>query len=334
MLIDVQPEQAAEVRALLESQQTRIIQTAPMVSMRIEALKGELVTDLVKDPESNVPGWTLRRDFRSTYRENLTSSEKLTKGEWIPRVENYDFETPAPVSLEEGMAKDLSLDIGDTFVMDVQGLSLTMKVTSLREVDWGNLGLNFFMVFPEGIFEESLAFYVYTAFVEDSTKSGRLQTELTKSFPNLSVVDLTLIVKALQEILDKVALAIQFMAGFTVLTGILILMATLISGRGERLRQMALLRTLGASNAHVWRILSSEYLALGFLASLVGVILALVAFWPLATFVFDSPFSVNVGVLLVAVVVSSLATLVLGLALSRGITTAPPLEVIRQQDLA
>ncbi len=334
VLIDVQPEQAAEVRALLESQQTRIIQTAPMVSMRIEALKGELVTDLVKDPESNVPGWTLRRDFRSTYRENLTSSEKLTKGEWIPRVENYDFETPAPVSLEEGMAKDLSLDIGDTFVMDVQGLSLTMKVTSLREVDWGNLGLNFFMVFPEGIFEESLAFYVYTAFVEDSTKSGRLQTELTKSFPNLSVVDLTLIVKALQEILDKVALAIQFMAGFTVLTGILILMATLISGRGERLRQMALLRTLGASNAHVWRILSSEYLALGFLASLVGVILALVAFWPLATFVFDSPFSVNVGVLLVAVVVSSLATLVLGLALSRGITTAPPLEVIRQQDLA
>ena len=140
--------------------------------------------------------------------------------------------------------------------------------------------------------------------------------------------------KALQDILDKVALAIRFMAGFTVVTGILILMATLISGRGERLRQMALLRTLGASNAHVWRILSSEYLALGFLASLVGVVLALAAFWPLAIFVFDSPFSIDVGVLFVAVVLSSLATLALGLALSRGITTAPPLEVVRQQDLA
>lgn len=334
VLIDVQPDQAAKVRALLAKEETTVIQTAPMVSMRIEAIKGQLVTDLVKNPKAKVPGWTLRRDFRSTYRSNLTSSEKLIEGVWVERVDNYDFETPAPVSLEEGIAKELGLVVGDTFTMDVQGLSLEMKVMSLREVDWSNLGLNFFMVFPEGIFEEELAFYVYTAFVEDSTKSGRLQTEITKAFPNLSVVDLTLIVKALQDILDKVALAIRFMAGFTVVTGILILMATLISGRGERLRQMALLRTLGASNAHVWRILSSEYLALGFLASLVGVVLALAAFWPLAIFVFDSPFSIDVGVLFVAVVVSSLATLALGLALSRGITTAPPIEVVRQQDLA
>ena len=334
VLIDVQPDQAEDLRALLAEQETKIIQAAPMISMRIEAIKGELVTDLVKNPESDVPGWTLRRDFRSTYRSSLTSSEKLVAGEWVERVENFDFETPVPVSLEMGIAKDLGLNLGDTITMDVETIPIQMKVTSLREVDWGSLGLNFFMVFPEGVFDEALAFFVYTAFVDDPGRSASLQTEIAKAFPNLSVVDLTLIVKALQDILDKVALAIRFMAGFTVVTGILILMATLISGRGERLRQMALLRTMGASNTHVWRILSSEYLALGFLASLVGVVLALAAFWPLATFVFDSPFSVDVGVLFVAIGVSSLATLVLGLALSRGITTAPPLEVVRQQDMA
>ena len=138
----------------------------------------------------------------------------------------------------------------------------------------------------------------------------------------------------MQDILDKVAMAIRFMAGFTVLTGILILVATLISGRGERLRQMALLRTLGASDGQVWRILSSEYLALGLLASLVGIGLALLAFWPLATGVFDAPFSVDLRVLIAALGLSSATTLVLGLLLSRGITTAPPLEVLREQDLA
>ncbi len=334
ILIDVQPDQAGDVRRLLRREDTEVIQSAPMVSMRIESIKGRTVQELVNDPESKVPGWTLRRDFRSTYRSELDTSEKLLRGQWVPRVENYDFESPAPVSLEEGMAKDLQLDVGDTFVMHVQGVPLTMVVANIREVDWGTLGLNFFMVFPEGIFEEALAFYVYTTFIDDPAKSGRLQTELTKAFPNLSVIDLTLIVRALQDILDKVSLAIRFMAGFTILTGILILVATLISGRAERLQQMAFLRTLGASNGQIWRILGSEYTALGFLAALVGVALALLAFWPLAYFTFDSPLQFDPAVLILSVFFCSAATLLIGLLLSRGITTAPPLETVRQGDLS
>ncbi|MFT4641212.1 MAG: putative ABC transport system permease protein [Verrucomicrobiales bacterium] len=334
VLVDVQPDQAEDVQALLRQENIKIIQTAPMISMRIEAIKGQSVQELVKDPDSDVPGWVLRRDFRSTYRADLSDSEELVKGQWVSRVENFDIESAVPVSLEEGIAKDLQLGIGDTFVMDVQGLPLTMKVTNLRKVDWGSLGLNFFMVFPEGVFEEVLAFNVYTAFVEDATASGRLQTKLTTEFPNISVIDLTLIITALQDILDKVSLAIRFMAGFTILTGILILIAALISGRSERLQQMAFLRTLGASNGQIWRILSSEYAALGFLASLVAVGLALLAFWPMAIFVFDAPLRINVSVVGLAILLSSAVTLLLGLLLSRGITSIPPLEVIRQQDIA
>lgn len=334
VLVDVQPDQAEGVRALLTEQQTEIIQSAPMVSMRIESIKGRSVADLVKDPDADVPGWTVRRDFRSTYRAHLDSSEKLIQGQWIARVDNYDFESPAPVSLEEEIAKDLGLTIGDTFTMNVQGLSLPMKVVNLREVDWGNLGLNFFMVFPEGIFEEALAFFVYTAYVPDPAQSGRLQTELAKAYPSISVIDLTLIIRALQDILDKVALAIRFMAAFTILTGILILIATLISGRTERIQQMAFLRTLGASNKQIWRILASEYAALGALATLIGIGLALLAFWPLSMKVFDASFHVPLGIIASALAIGSLATLCIGLLLSRGLTTAPPLETVRREEMS
>lgn len=334
ILVDVQPDQSEAVRALLQEEQVEVLQSAPMVSMRIESIKGRSIAELVKDESADIPGWTLRRDFRSTYRAELDDSETLLRGEWISRVDNYDFSAPAPVSLEEGMAKDLKLDLGDTFTMDVQGLSVPMRVASIREVDWGTLGLNFFMVFPEGIFEEALAFYVYTAFVEDPSQSGRLQSEITKAFPNLSVIDLTLIMRSLQDILDKVSIAIRFMAAFTILTGILILLATLLSGRAERLQQMALLRTLGASNSQIWRILSSEYAMLGFLSAAVGVTLSLLAFWPLAYHVFEAPFSIDLRILGLAIGISALATWILGILLSRGITRVPPLQATRDPSIS
>ena len=330
-LIDVQPDQRQGVEDILEELQCQVIQTAPMVSMRLMKLKGRDVIELAKDPKVDIPGWTLRRDFRCTYREALDDSEKLVEGSWVGRVDNWDVNQPAPVSIEKGIAEDLKITVGDQVIMDVQGLELTLQIASIREVDWGTMGLNFFFVFPEGILEEALGFQVYTTFVEDPKLSGSLQTRLAKNYANITVIDLTLVVEALEDILEKVALAIRFMAAFTIFTGFLILFASLISGRSERLKQMALLRTLGASNRQIWRILCSEYAALGILASVAGAVLATLALWPLATRVFDTDFDVNPLIILVTILISGGATLGLGLVLSRSVTRYSPIQVLRQE---
>ncbi len=333
-LLDVQPDQQAGVERTLAEHGSEVIQTAPLISMRLLSVKGRSVSELVNDEKDKVPGWILRRDFRTTYRSEISESEKLLDGQWIARVENYEVDQAAPVSIEKGIAEDLKITVGDEIEMDVQGVSLRLVIANIREVDWGTMGLNFFLVFPEGILEEALSYHVYTTFISDPAVSGRLQTALTKAFPNVTVIDLTLVIEALEDILSKVAMAIRFMAAFTVFTGLLILVATLVSSRGDRLRQMALLRTLGCSSAQIWRILCSEYVALGVLASLAGAALALLALWPLTQFVFETPFLASPVLIFAAVLLSSLATLLLGLMLSRGLTRRPPLEVIRDENLS
>ena len=329
-LLDVQPEQQQGVEEALAAEGAALIQKAPLISMRLTHIKGHPVTEIAKEKDSKVPGWILRRDFRCTYRSKISDSEKIVDGPWIEAVGNYDMETAAPISLEQDIAKDMGVGIGDELIMDVQGLPLTLRVVNLREVNWGSMGLNFFIVFPEGILEDALSYYVYTTFAEDASQSAGLQTRLAKTYSNVSVIDLTLVVEMLEGILQKVALAIRFMAAFTILTGVLILIATLISGRAERVREMALLRTLGASNRQILQALMSEYLLLGLLASITGAVLALAASWPLAIFVFDTPFHSSIPLVLAVMLGGSLATLLLGLLLSRGVSKTPPLEVLRQ----
>ncbi|MEM7388045.1 MAG: FtsX-like permease family protein, partial [Verrucomicrobiota bacterium] len=330
-LIDVQPDQREAVSRTLGELDAEIIDQAPMISMRIQSINGTSVSDLVKDKDRDIPGWVLRREFRCTYREELGSSETLVEGEWIPSVEDFDFESGvAPVSLEKDIAADLKVGLGDTLIMDVQGIPLKLKIASLREVNWESMGLNFFILFPTGILEEAPAFLVYTANARDASHSGEIQTGVTKAFPNVTVVDVSLVLNLLLSILDKVAFAIRFMALFTILTGLLILVATLFAGRNERLKEAVLLRTLGASQKQIYQIFCFEYLFLGCLAGLTGGLLALIASSLLATFVFKTSIAFTLLPILLAVIMVGLGTLVIGILLSRGTTKPPPLAILRE----
>ena len=139
--------------------------------------------------------------------------------------------------------------------MDVQGILIRTKVTSIRKVDWSRFNLNFFMVFPPGVLEEAPGFNVVTTRTPTAETSGELQLELAGRYANVTAIDLTQILKAVRDILEKISTVITVLAGFTVLAGLPILIGTMLNGRDVRLKESVMLRTLGASSKQVRMIL-------------------------------------------------------------------------------
>jgi len=321
-LIDVQPDQVAGVKAVLEADGLPVLESAPMVTMRIQAIRGVDVGEA-----KGVPKWVARREFRSTYRDTLNFTETLIAGELA--TERADPAGVVPLSLEEDIAKDMGVGIGDEITLDVQGIPIRTKVTSLRRVDWSRFNLNFFMVFPPGVLEDAPGFHVVTTRTPTPAASGDLQRELAGKFANVTAIDLTQILETVRDILGKISTVVTVLAGFTVLAGLPILIGTLLNGRDVRLKESVLLRTLGASAKQVRIILVIEYAALGILSALTGVLLAVAANAALATFVFKASPWPDAALLGMAFGSVTLIAVLGGLALSRGVCNHPPLEILR-----
>lgn len=329
LFFDIQDDQIAELEVILAREQVRLEASAPIVTMRVAGLKGRSVADVLRDPDNAVPGWTLRREYRSTFRGELGASEKLLEGEFTGEVA-ADVDV-VPISLERNLAKDMGLVLGDEIAWDVQGLPLRTRVTSLREVEWRRMEPNFFVVFPRGVLEAAPKFYVAATKVGSPGDSARVQQVVVGALSNVSAIDLQLIIETLDSVFSRVQFVIQFMAGFTVITGIVVLAGAILSGRFQRLREAVLLRTLGATARQLWQIQFVEYAILGVLAAVVGCGLAVGANLALAYFVFDTVGVWAVGTLAWAVLAVTAVTVVTGLLASRGVANHPPLEVLRQE---
>lgn len=321
-LIDVQPDQIDGVIDLVKSQNLPVLESAPMVTMRIQSIRGVPVAEA-----KGVPRWVARREFRSTYRDFMNPTETLLSGVWHKTIP--DPNGPVPLSLEEGIAQDLRVGLGDLITLDVQGQPVEAKVTSIRKVDWSRFNLNFFMVFPPGVLEDAPGFNVVTTRTPNPAASGALQRSLAQDFANVSAIDLTQILETVRDILGKISLVVSVLGGFTVLAGLPILIGTLLNGRDVRLKESVLLRTLGASARQVRAILTIEYATLGLLSSLTGVLLATGANAALAIFVFKTSPAPDASLLVTAFLTATGLSILGGLALSRGVTNHPPLEILR-----
>ena len=329
-LFDIQPDQTKSVADLVRQEQLPVIQEAPIVTMRLTEVKGRKSSDILKDPQQKVPKWELEREYRSTYRPDLSETEKITAGKWVGHFDYHPGDT-VPISVEQDIAKDLGLTIGDTMVFDVQGVPIKTRVASLREVDWKRFQTNFFIVFPTGVLENAPTFNVLVSRVPTPAASARLQNAVVAKFPNVSALDLTSVIQTVDSILSKVALVIRIMSLFTVGTGLIVVGSTIWSGRYQRLKESVLLRTLGASRWQIWKILGAEYLFLGLLASATGIVLALAASWALAVFTFKLAYTPSfLPVALAGLIVSSL-TVAVGLLTSYGVGSTPPLAILRDE---
>jgi putative ABC transport system permease protein len=331
VLFDIQTSQRAGVTSLLHSLELPLLDDAPVVTMRLMSVKGRSVTALLAEKaerkDDHHPDWALRREYRSTYRDDLRDGESIVAGTWVPQV--APGASSVPVSLEEDIAGHLGAGLDDTLVFDVQGESVTTTVASLRRVEWRRIQPNFFVVFPRGVLEEAPAMHVMVTRVASGEASAAMQRAVVTAFPNVSVIDLRLVLRTVDEVLGRMALVIRFMAIFTVLTGLIVLVSALVAGRYQRIQESVLLRMLGASGRQVLAILAVEYFALGLLAALTGIALAWPAAWALATFAFKVAFAPSAAPLLVALAAVPALTVVTGLLMSRDILRHPPLAILR-----
>ena len=329
VLFDIQSDQREEITQLVRSLELPVQQSVPIVTMRLASVKGRPVEEIAEDPAASVRRFLLFREYRATYRESLIDSEELISGTLQTRVE--DPSDPVRVSLDEGIARDLNVSLGDSLVFDVQGVPIETRLGSTRKVDWRRFQTNFFLVFPAGVLEEAPQFHVLMTQVPGPEASAELQRKVLQRFPNVSTIDLALVLDTLDTVLGQVASVIRTMALFSILTGIIVLVGAVVSSRYQRTRESVLLRTLGASRKQITKILAIEYFFLGIFAALTGVTLAVASSWALAFFVFKTDFVVTIGPLLVILGIVVGLTLLVGIINSRGLSDRSPLEVLRAE---
>jgi putative ABC transport system permease protein len=320
VLYDVQSAQIAGVRRLASEMRVRLVDDVPVVAVRVTSVKGETLTD---------EGTGRRRDFdtRVTYSDTLRPMEKLVAGKLGPPV--HSPRDVIHVSYDDDAARSAGVQIGDKVVFDVQGVQIATVVGSIRHLERGPMRQG--ILFPTGVLEAAPQFHIVTAMLPSPVASARFQRAVVQQFPGILVVDLALVLNVLQDILGKIGSVIRFMAGFSMLTGVVVLIASVLVSKFQRIQESVLLRTLGASRRQVLVITMLEYFFVGGLAAVIGIGLSMTFSMVLAKFTFEAVFVPNwwvVGGLFAGV---SLLTVLIGLYNVRGVLNRPPLEVLRRE---
>jgi putative ABC transport system permease protein len=335
LLWDVQEDQQEPASQLLQSRGHEVLQSAPIVPMRIAAINGQRIRaaragDDWQPGDEPQAGWATRREYRSTYRDTVVASERVVAGDWWGAASNGAG--PARlVSLEQGLADELGVGVGDRITWDVQGVEVTTAVTSLREVDWARFEPNFFAVFHPDALDGAPRTWVMLARVAEAEERAQVQRLLVDRFSNVAILDLTQLQVALDAVLGRVSAVIRFLAGFSIATGFVVLLGAVATGRLQRLRESVLLKTLGATRRQIGAILLTEYLALGLLASVVGAGAAMAAGWALSRWLFEVPFAAPAMELLALVAVVTLLSGLVGVWGGREIFNRTPMEAIREE---
>jgi putative ABC transport system permease protein len=333
ILFDIQPDQAAGVDSLLRGRALEPTPAVPIVPMRIQSIGGRTVQDYSRDTtevDGRPAGWALRREYRSTYRDSIVGSERVIAGSWWGTGED-SAGAPVSISVEVGLAEELGVSIGDQITWDVQGVPIPSRVTSLREVDWARFETNFFVVFRPGALEAAPQTLVTLVRVDSASERGLIQRAVVERYANISALDLSTVQRALDDILGKVGAAIRFMAFFTLAAGLVVLLGSLATSRAQRLRETVLLKTLGASRAQVTRVAVAEYLALGTLAALAGLVLALGSGWALAHWLFETKFALPAAAMLFLAAGVVALTVGVGLWSSVDLFRRTPLDALRNE---
>lgn len=327
ILLDIQTNQKEEVAHTIKSQQLPLVNSVPIVTMRVNSIDGVPVNTIKKDTTSQVHRWILNHEFRVTYRDTLTASEKILEGKWTPQFTGKDL---VPISVSDNFARDAKVGVGDKIAFNVQGVLLNTVVGSIRSVDWSRMQMNFTVVFPMGVLDNAPQFTVMATNVPDEDASARLQQELVKKFPNVSIIDLRQVLAEIKNILGQIDWLVSFMAFFSILTGLVVLLGAVRTSKYQRIKESVLLRTLGAKSRQIFKILALEYFFMGTLGALSGILLSLLASQLLGWLLFDTPFIpswIPFMILLPGIVI---LVLIIGLSNSVSVIKSPPLEVLRK----
>lgn len=328
-LIDIQPDQKPGVEKILREANAEDPVLAPMIAARIAAINGTPIETSNVNSDARDRSWADRmrtREYFVTYRDHLIDSETLLEGTfWNGRPETQE------VSVDEDLVRNLGVSIGDTLTLDIQGIPLDATVTSVRRIRWRAMRPNALIVLSPGPIEKAPKMFIGSFRIDGSEQRQAIQEQLVRAYPNLSVVDITEAAQTVRFILGRISAILGFMALLTVVTGGVILGGAVAAGRFARLREAMLLKVLGASRRDLRRILVAEYAVLAALGGLCGWGLAELINRPALARLFEVPVTVPYRALVALVAAVVAGNVIVGMLLSRGVSSARPLDVLRDE---
>lgn len=349
-LVDIQPAQWPGVQALLTRARAAEIESVPVVMARIRSIDGRPVDQIAAERKegSGAPPdrreeregrerregtenreergrrWALTREQRLTYLEKLPADNVVVAGKL------WSDPNQGEVSLEQSFAEDLGVGLGSKLGFDVQGVPMDLVVTSLRTVDWGTFGINFYLVVEPGLLEDAPQQRVATARLASGSEQ-HVQDLLAASYPNVTFLRIREILGKILGVLQRIGLGVRFLGGFTVLSGIAILAGAISAGSVRRGREVALLKTLGMTRRQVATAFAVEYALIGGVAGLLGAGAGAALSWGVVTRGFELAWEPEPALLALAVALSIVLSVVAGLAASFRALERRPIEVLRAE---
>jgi putative ABC transport system permease protein len=324
-LIDIQPEQWSGVRSTLEEAGAEDLQSVEVVMARLQSINGVPVADLVDrdDEGSRDRRWVLTREQRLTWMETLPEDNVILEGAL------WSMPDRAEVSVERDYAEDLGVSVGDTLVVNVQGVPVEMTVSSVRSVEWGRFSINFFLVVEPGVLDGAPGFRVATVRLPAEVELAT-QDRLAASYPNVTMLRLREVLQKVVGILEQLGFGVRFIGSFTVLAGIAILGGAVAASAVRRGRQVALYKTLGMTRAEVVSVFAVEYALIGLVAGVIGSVGGVLLAWLVTRFGFEIAWAWSPAALLVSVLLTVALSVAAGLTASAGALAARPLAVLRR----
>ncbi len=280
-VINVMPEQSDNFRAALTQAGVQKFDWFPMIRGRLIAINDKVVT-----PEDYVDERAKRlvdREFNLSHSATQPPHNEIVAGAWQP-------EEQGAISVEEGIAKTLNLKMGDKLEFDIGGVQTQARITSLRKVDWSSMRANFFVMFPVSVLADVPGTYM-SAFKAPITKG--FDNALVRQFPNVTAVDMTSTLNQVQRVLDQVIRAVEFLFGFTLAAGLVVLFAAVSATREERAQEFAVMRAVGAQASLLRQVQRAELAGVGLLAGFLASFVANAVGWALAHYVFEFEWTVS-----------------------------------------
>jgi putative ABC transport system permease protein len=323
-VINVQPEQAEPFQTTLRMAGVTRYDWYPMIRGRLVAINGKDIT-----PQSFTQERASRlvdREFNLSHSTVLPEHNELVAGKWVA-------EEPDGLSVEEGIAQELGLKLGDKLRFDIAGQMQEGAITSLRKVDWGSMRANFYVMFPRAQMGELPLTYMsaFRAPAAAASAAGpSFDNQLSRDYPNITNVDVSASIGQVQRVLDQVIRAVEFLFGFTLLAGLVVLFAAITATREARAREFAVMRAMGASGKLLAQVQRAELLGVGALAGFLASIAAIAVGFALARYAFEFTWNPAPWVPLVGSLTGALLALAAGWWGLREVLRRPVLETLRR----
>jgi len=320
-LLNIEPEDWDGIEQLFVEQTDVAPKFLPLIRGRVTSINGTPINEY-SFPTKQGNNF-VRREANLTWTPTLPESNRIVDGEWWPA----DYDGALQVSMEDRFAKNLGVGIGDVLGFSVGGEAVTAPIVSTRMIAWDSLAPNFYIIFSPGDVRELPQTYLSSLYIADDQRD--VLRQLLQHYPGITVFDLEVTLAQVRSIIDRASMAVQYVFLFTLLAGVVVLLAAVQVTRDERRFESAILHTLGARRSQILKGIAAEFIALGGLAGFLASLGASVIGYLLARFVFDLDYVVDPFLWAAGLVSGALIVGITGTLATRKAVNEPPVRVLR-----